>query len=369
MVRPIYPFVALVGVVLMSGVVRSDDPVSSSVTFNREVIRIFQRKCLQCHSSGTVAMSLGTYREARPWSRAIREELVEQRMPPWGAADGYTAIANNAGLTAREMTMILTWLDGGLPKGEERDLPRDAVGPHRPATEPDRRVELPAQRIPADEEYVIRRLIVDSGASGLRRVRRVEIVPGNKRVLRAAFVSMSLPGAPDNTRWIGSWTPWLESVTPPGNSAFVMPAGARLVAELHYRGRDVEMEDRSSIALYFGPENGAAAGGEVADEVSIQLDGARGRSTLTRAARVWAVVPQLPATESSDDASLEVTARAPDGSIQVLLWVPKYRHDWPTPYVLRDPVDLVAGTAITVATRGITSAPAQRSLVRLMTTG
>ena len=362
MVRPIRPAVALLAVALMSVVVRSDDPVSSSVTFNREIVRIFQRKCLQCHGSGSVAMSLGTYRDARPWSRAIREELVEQRMPPWRAAPGYTAIANDAGLTAREMAMILTWVDGGLPKGEDRDLPREAGKHHPSAPEPDRRVELPAQRIPPDEEYVLRRLIVDTGTSEPRNLRRVEIVPGNRRILRAAVVSIAPAGTSGAARWVGAWTPWQDRFDTPGSSAFLMPAGAKLLVELHYRGREVEMEDRSTISMFFGPESS-----EVADEVDIQMSGARGASTLARAARVWAIVPQVSAEKPPDEASLEVTARGPDGRINVLLWIPKFEHQWPTPYLLRDVVDLAAGTTIAVTTRGIEPSRAQPSLVRLLT--
>ena len=60
----------------------ADDPVSSTVSFNREIIRIIQRKCEPCHAPGGLAMSLSDYRDARAWGRAIREELVEHRMPP-----------------------------------------------------------------------------------------------------------------------------------------------------------------------------------------------------------------------------------------------------------------------------------------------
>ena len=364
MVRPIPFAIALAGVVLTSVVVRSDDPVSSSVTFNREIVRIFQRKCLQCHGSGSVAMSLGTYRDARPWSRAIREELVEQRMPPWGAAPGYTAIANDAGLTAREMAMILTWVDGGLPKGEDRDLPRDAGKHHAPAADPDRRLELPVQRIPADEEYVQRRLIVDTGTSEPSRVRRVEIVPGNRRVLRAAVVSMVAPGASERARWVGGWTPWQNTLEAPETSAFLMPAGARLMIDLHYRGRDVEMEDRSSVSIAFD-RDGTGTG--VADEIDVKMIGDRGTSTLPRATRIWAIVPQLSTEKPPYNAPVERNARAPDGTVKVLLWIPKYEHQWPTPFLLRDAVDLSAGTTVSVTVRGIQPSRAQPSLVKLLT--
>ena len=44
----------------VSAPARSDDPVSSSVRFNREIVRIFQRKCVSCHAKDTIAMPLTT---------------------------------------------------------------------------------------------------------------------------------------------------------------------------------------------------------------------------------------------------------------------------------------------------------------------
>jgi hypothetical protein len=70
---------------------------------------------------------------------------------------------------------------------------------------------------------------------------------------------------------------------------------------------------------------------------------------LNEDAEVWAVVPS-PAGSSAarQAASLEVSARRPDGIIEVLLWIPKGRYDWPTPYILKSPAVLPAGTVVTV---------------------
>ena len=54
------------------------------VTFNNQVVRIFQAKCQVCHHPGDIApFSLMTYAEARPWARAIQEKVVLREMPPW----------------------------------------------------------------------------------------------------------------------------------------------------------------------------------------------------------------------------------------------------------------------------------------------
>lgn len=334
---------------------RSDEPISAAVTYNREIVRIFDRKCLPCHTPGAIAMSLDTYREARLWARGIREELVERRMPPWRAAAGYGAFANDIGLTPRELTMILTWADGGTPRGDDRDLPRRAeprhLGTHErrsPGTSEPRNLELPPQRVPAGEEHVIRRVTIDPGAAAGRSIRQIQIVPGETRVLRAAFVSI-VSADRSAPHWIGAWTPWLRAVSAPDGVAFPLDADARLAIELHYRGRDTDLEDRSSIALFYAP-----AGTPVANQILVETAPApgterirRGESRLRQETRVWAIFPEA---ASRGEGSLEVTARKPDGSIDVMLWIPNRHDEWPTPYVLQTPVLLPAGTTIKVTT-------------------
>src|SRR5262245_1069466 len=69
----------------------SHEPITTKVMFNKEVIRIFQRNCLSCHSPGKIKadISLTTYDEARPWAKAIKEEVLEKRMMPYQAVKGY----------------------------------------------------------------------------------------------------------------------------------------------------------------------------------------------------------------------------------------------------------------------------------------
>ena len=47
----------------------------STPTFSKDVAPILYENCLACHRPGQVApMSLVTYKDARPWARAIQQE-------------------------------------------------------------------------------------------------------------------------------------------------------------------------------------------------------------------------------------------------------------------------------------------------------
>src|SRR5437588_387157 len=103
------------------------DPITTKVTFNKEVIRILEQRCLGCHQTGGVApMTLGTYADARPWAKAIKEEILERRMPPWNAAKGFGDFGNDRSLSALETELLVDWVEGGAPKGEDKDLPKPA---------------------------------------------------------------------------------------------------------------------------------------------------------------------------------------------------------------------------------------------------
>lgn len=77
-------------------------------------------------------MSLVTYDDARPWARAIAEEVLERRMPPWNPVKGFGDFKHEAGLNQEEIGLIADWVEGGAPLGEERFLPPNPV-PQPPA--------------------------------------------------------------------------------------------------------------------------------------------------------------------------------------------------------------------------------------------
>ena len=87
---------ALIASVFMAGSFTSEAGAASSgpVTFTKDVLPILQENCQNCHRpsgsnlSGMVApMSFMTYKEARPWAKAIARETMARNMPPWGSSD------------------------------------------------------------------------------------------------------------------------------------------------------------------------------------------------------------------------------------------------------------------------------------------
>ena len=124
---------ATVTLALMTGSVVAHDPITTRVSWEREIAPIVEARCVSCHSPGGPApMSLATYEDARPWARAIREEVLARRMPKWPVVRGYGDFTNDPSLSPFEIALVTAWVDGGAPRKILRPTAaRPAVSPTR----------------------------------------------------------------------------------------------------------------------------------------------------------------------------------------------------------------------------------------------
>jgi hypothetical protein len=114
------------------------DVITTKVTWSREISRLIFKRCTSCHREGGSAFSLATYQEARPWAKAIKEETLERRMPPFGAVKGFGDLRNDIALTQEQLELLSDWVEGGAPEGDPGLLPKDPdlnpVPPPEPKT-------------------------------------------------------------------------------------------------------------------------------------------------------------------------------------------------------------------------------------------
>ncbi len=99
------------------------DPITTKIMWNAEIVRIVNRRCLSCHAAGS-SVDLSNYQQARPWAKAIRNQVLNRRMPPWGAVKGFGEFQNDPSLTPLELEMLNQWVEGGAPEGDPAFLPR-----------------------------------------------------------------------------------------------------------------------------------------------------------------------------------------------------------------------------------------------------
>jgi hypothetical protein len=168
---------------------------AASITFTKDVAPIIFNKCANCHRLGEVApMALTSYQEVRPWSKAIREEVVERTMPPWFADPNTSTLRfrNDRRLSQKEIETIVAWVDAGAPKGDDKDLPPSPkYTPGWTFGEPDMVIEMPIDfEIPAEGELPMQNFYVPVPFTEERWVQAVELRPGNPAVVHHSIANV-----------------------------------------------------------------------------------------------------------------------------------------------------------------------------------
>lgn len=325
-------------------------PITTKIVFNREIAAIFQRKCFQCHTDGNIGVPLTTYKEARPWAVAIKEEILEKRMPPWGAATGYGHFSNDNSLTAREISLILSWADGGAPSGVllvDEDKQPVFIPPldNWEQGSPDSVIAFAKEvKIAGDAPLRVERFDVATGLKQAQWLRALQVRPSDRKPIRYAAVYDARDG-----RWLGTWTPSSPVSNLPAGTGVQLPANAKLTVEVGYKGNgEGDASGAGELGLYFSdkPLAPAAAIEMAAAPVTVAPGKAgertRTETTLKSAMTISSIWPR----PGAGARTIELTAIRPDTAVEPMLWVNNYRQEWPSAYVLKEPLTLPAGTRL-----------------------
>ncbi len=118
--RTVIIMVSLLGMLLL---LQGHTFYTTKITWSKDVSRIAYRSCASCHRPDGPSFSLMTYKEARPWAEAIKQQVLTRRMPPWNAVKGFGEFQDDHGLTQEDLEIIAEWVEGGAPEGNPLYLP------------------------------------------------------------------------------------------------------------------------------------------------------------------------------------------------------------------------------------------------------
>ena len=98
------------GLIIATAATAAEATAPSSVTFHKDVLPILESNCQSCHRPGQVApMSFLTYKEVRPWAKAIKTAVALRKMPPWFADPRYGHFSNDRSLKQSEIDTLVAW--------------------------------------------------------------------------------------------------------------------------------------------------------------------------------------------------------------------------------------------------------------------
>jgi hypothetical protein len=208
------------GVVLVAGA----SELPSPVTFSRDVLPILQKNCQSCHRPGQVApMSLMSYRETRPWAKAIKAAVIARKMPPWFADSKYGHFTNDRSLKQSEIDTVAKWADTGAAEGDPKDAPAPPAWPTGGwSIQPEVVMELPPHEVPAKGVLEWELIAFPAPFQSDTWVTSMEILPGDPSVVHHicfSFEKHKPTTVYNRYEWVQ--VPRDETGNPtPGNSGF-----------------------------------------------------------------------------------------------------------------------------------------------------
>jgi peroxiredoxin len=339
---------------------RPQAPVDTpTVTWSKEVVRIFQNRCQECHREGDIGpFALFDYEEAAGWGEMIAEVVRENRMPPWHANPEVGHFSNARLLSSEEKQTILTWVKEGCPKGDDADLPppRTFTRGWQLAKAPDEvfEMEQPFQ-VPAAagrEGVRYQNFWVDPKFTEDKWLAQAEVIPGNAAVVHHIIVYMH-PDKSDRKQevFLTAYVPGLRARPMLEGYAKRIPAGSQLRFQVHYTPNGTATEDRSKVGfIYADPSS-------VNHEV-VTTECVNTRFTLepfkddqvvtarTRKSPVDLKMLTMSPHMHLRGKSFKFELQRADGSHEPLLDVPRYDFNWQTSYELAEPLTLPAGSQI-----------------------
>lgn len=311
-------------------------------------------------------MSLLTYREARPWAKAIRESVMLRRMPPWHADPSVGRFANARVLPPSEIEIIRQWADSGAPEGS----PKDAPEPLRflegwSISKPDQVFEMPVEfEVPDKGELEYMHFAVPTGFTEDRWIQEVEVRPGNRALVHHIGVylrpkgSQWLPqlkagaGVPITNRsgtrtpadeLFAQYVPGSPAQRFPGGQARLLPAGAELIFQLHYQPNGKPGKDRSRIGVVFAkkPVTERIHTISVGNAAFVIPPGVADYPVeavwpFLAPARILSIIPHMHLRGRSFDCWVAF----PDGRREPVLRVPQFNRNWQIEYRLATPLEM-----------------------------
>src|SRR5215831_1976256 len=182
----------LAALVLFAGVIAAP----AQVTYSKEIARIFQAKCQQCHRDGDVApMALKDYETAVAWSRDILANVSNGSMPPWKPVPGFGDFRDSRALTPDEKRTLIDWLSGDMPEGDPADLPPPIVSDSEwPLGQPDVVLQMAQGYTPPIGQDVYRCFVIPTGAAENTDMSAIDFIPGNRSIVHHINVYQDTTG-------------------------------------------------------------------------------------------------------------------------------------------------------------------------------
>ena len=353
---------------------------AANVTYTRDIARIAQNHCVECHRDGGVGpFALNSYEAVARRATMIRTVTQDGLMPPWFAAEAVVGEdapamghaspwANDRSLAASDKQAIAAWIDAGKPRGDDADLPLPrefSVGEWSIGT-PDAVFQIPEPiAVKADGVMAYQNVLVPTNLTEDKWVRGAQIVPTDKAVVHHVLVFV-LPeaalrdravrrrAATDEARgFFAAYVPGNDAVVYPAGMAKRLPKGSVLAFQIHYTPNGTATRDQLKIGFVFGEQaprhivrTAAVADPRIRIPPGAPNHEESAEIRVPADVKLLAFLPHLHVRGKAFRYELQRPEAAGSDARQVVLDVPRYDFNWQLRYLLREPLDVPRGSVL-----------------------
>ncbi len=344
-------------------------------TFNREVVRILQANCQTCHrEDGIAPFPLVTYEDVSQRALQVVAMTAARIMPPWKAVEGCGDFQGVRRLSSDQIATFAAWLQAGKPEGDPADLPPpltfsdewklgtpDLVltmpQAYSAETDQDQFRMIPLPYIFEKDMYVTG---IDVRSSSRHNVHHVVVYldatrESDQHDAEDPLAGYDLTQFPNHTGFnaagvLTAWLPGMHPRTLPAHTAMRIPAGCKIVMEVHYHPHDGHIDpDRTSVGLTFARETiHKLVNYGSADNLNFMIPAGardyRGLSTLIydRDSHLLGVQGHMHYLGRY----LRVHLIRPDGTRECLLQIDDWDRLWQMFFVYKEPIAIPAHSRV-----------------------
>jgi hypothetical protein len=347
------------------------------VTYNRDIAPLLAANCQACHRDGEIApFPLTSYDDAFSRRQKLLRTVELRKMPPWPPVPGHGDFVGERRLADADIARLRAWVEAGAPEGDPRDLPPPRTFPALwSAGDPDA-VLAPASAfdVPSGDRDLYRCFVVPTAFAEDRFVSVAEFLPGDRRIVHHVIGYIDTTGqaeALDRAEpglgytcfggpgfvprgGLGGWAPGAPPTAMPDGVGMLLPAGARVVLQVHYHNRTGgTVRDLTRVGLRFAArDRGQARARHPRAESRVphprRRGAACGAGELHAAADVDMHAIGISPHMHMLGREMRVTVTYPDGTSRPLVYIDDWDFHWQGSYRFRTPVPLPGGSRVDV---------------------
>jgi hypothetical protein len=232
--------------------------------------------CQGCHNPEGLAFSMTSYQETSPWAMVMAMRTADGTMPPWHAVETDECtpphgFEHDARLSDEDKQLVADWAEAGAPEGDPALAAPIPEPPSLDLADPSASMLMGGSLTVEREGDVLDQfhcLSFDPGNTQDVFIDAMQVIQGNPAILHHVVIFIdedsesaswpqgvredcgSGPGVA-NAQQVGGWVPGSLPIETPQGVGIRLPAGARMVFNVHYHASVVgpEVDDGTGLSL------------------------------------------------------------------------------------------------------------------------